>query len=73
VDITTMLYGAPAAPPPATAPERPAYLDATGTVVAPAPVRPAARNDPAMTAGALALLALAGLVTLRMVFRGAVP
>lgn len=75
MDITTVLYGAPsvsvADPPDA---ERAQYLDADGAVsesMAGAAGRPSAKGDPAMTAGALALFALAGLVAMRYAFRGA--
>lgn len=71
-----MLYGSPSASvvdPPAA--ERAQYLEPDGTTsdaIAGPVGRPSLKGDPAMTAGALALLALAGLVGMRYMFRGAI-
>jgi hypothetical protein len=74
MDITQIL-GYPSAPapqaPPAT--ERPAYLTPEVPADGPGYERTAGRGDTAMSAGALALLAIAGLVGLRVAFRGALP
>lgn len=75
MDITAVLYGAPSvsvADPVTT--ERAQYLEPDGTTsetMAGPSGRPSAKGDPAMTAGALALFALAGLVAMRYAFRGA--
>ncbi len=55
--------------------ERPQYLDAGGNATGDLPQARTLRGkgDTAMTAGAIAMLALAGLVAMRYAFRGALP
>lgn len=54
--------------------ERAVYLEPDGsTVETMGTPRPPARGDVAMTAGAMALLAVAGLVGMRYLFKGALP
>lgn len=54
--------------------ERPQYLDPHGATTEELPAaRTLGKGDTAMTAGAIAMLALAGLVAMRYAFRGALP
>ncbi len=57
--------------------ERAAYLESDGSVTQSmqdlVPADAGARNDVAMTAGALAIFAVAGLVAMRYAFKGALP
>ncbi len=78
MDIMDVLNARPStvvSDPPGAA--RAGYLMADGTTTPAidpdAAPRPPARGDTAMTAGALALLALAGLVGMRYAFKGALP
>lgn len=76
MDIGAVLGYQPAAAmdSPAAATERPAYLEPDGTTSDGTAYGTArGRGDTAMSAGALALLAIAGLVGLRIAFRGAMP
>lgn len=75
MDIGAVLGYQPAAAldTPAAATERPAYLEADGTTSDGTSTATRGRGDTAMSAGALALLAIAGLIGLRMAFRGALP
>lgn len=76
MDIATILGARPSVSvtePQADA-ERAQYLDAGGATTTELPeARSLARGDTAMTAGAIAMLALAGLVAMRYAFRGALP
>ncbi|MGE3449588.1 MAG: hypothetical protein AB7H92_18630 [Microbacteriaceae bacterium] len=58
----------------AGAPDRAAYLEPDGSVTeSMGTPRPSARGDSAMTAGAIAIVALAGIIAMRAGFKGAVP
>lgn len=76
MDIATILGARPSVSvtePQADA-ERAQYLDAAGATTADLPqARTLGKGDTAMTAGAIAMLALAGLVAMRYAFRGALP